>query len=130
MRSDIDTLKSFDCTKEEREFILNYFRYVRKKMNYPTHPEINIGDVRYPLGRFILRTGVVPEYVLLRERFAETRTNLEIKQRILNHLDEVKKVHELTKSIRQRGKTIKKEKRKDEREAKKTNNRSTQQDVG
>lgn len=108
MKSDINSLK---LTKEEKTIISDYFKYVRYKMNHPTHPEIVIGCSRYPLGRLVLRRTVaknfIQKYDILfakGERYYHTKIKV-----VLGYLEKVLELY--TKTL-DRGKTVKKEKRK------------------
>lgn len=99
MRSDISTL---GFNKEERQFIEDYFRYVREKMTYPTHPEIHIGAARYPLGRFKVRRGLIRPFVDCRRKWLESKES----EKMTNMIEAVDKLVPIIDDLKKNGKTV------------------------
>lgn len=108
MRSDINTL---NLSKEEKEFIIDYFKYVRTKINYPTHPEILIGSARYPIGRLILRNRLTEKFIKIRNKSFEDKDSpvFDSFKKSIKHLEQVLQIFN---EVKEKGKTVKKYKRK------------------
>ena len=112
MRSDIDTLK---LDKKEVEFIEDYFKYIRQKINYPTHPEIVVGMVRYPVGRFRLRRELAKKFLRIRRGYIAKKRDKPLSTNLLNfynnYLDNLEKVITIAEEIKTTGKIVNSEKR-------------------
>lgn len=109
MKSDISTLES-EFSKEELKFIKDYLRFVRDQLNNPTKPEIHIGAARYPIGRMVARKGVVPIAIENWSKYRDTRTNLQVRDKIDKSIESLKTIQTILEETKQRGKTIKKRK--------------------
>lgn len=103
MRSDIGTLKLSD---EEKKFIEDYFKYIRLKMNYPTHPEISIGSARYPLGRFVLRQGLTKKFIEVRKNYLSKQGKTRYTEMLSKFVENLEEVYKKVEQIRTKGKTV------------------------
>jgi len=99
MRSNIDTL---GLTKQEKDFIEDYFRYVREKMTYPTHPEIHIGAARYPLGRFKVRRGLINQFIDCRKVWLQSKES----EKMTRMVDSVESLLPIIDDLKKNGKTV------------------------
>ena len=113
MRSDIDTIRN-KFSEEEFKLIQDYLGYVNKQLSNPQKGEIVVGDVRYPLIRFRLRTGLVQKYLDLRYNYLEKQEMTPRMVKFKNFLDNFTQVFKEYKAVLKKGKTVKKQKRKDE----------------
>lgn len=113
MRSDINIFES-EFSKEEMRFIKKYLRFVRDHLNNPTKPEIHIGAARYPIGRLVIKKAIIEDVIKKMKRFRDTRTNPRIADKINSQIVSLQQVKEITDSLKQRGKTIKKHNRKND----------------
>lgn len=111
MKSTISTLEN-DFSPEEIQFIQDYIKFVRDQLNYPTKPEILIGSARYPVGRMVLRSGIVPKLLKQIRNYADTRRHPSLKDKAIKIADCFEKTYAICEEIKLKGKTKRKTKRK------------------
>lgn len=107
MRSDINTL---ELNKEEKKFIEDYFKYVREKMTFPTHPEISIGAARYPLGRFLIKGWLIRPFVDCRKIYLKDKEAKSF-DKMKKMIETVDKLVPIIDDLKKKGKTVKSQKR-------------------
>lgn len=113
MRSDISTIES-EFTKEQIKFIRKYLKFVRDQLNNPTKPEIHIGAARYPIGRFVIKKSIIDTAIKNMEKYKENPHSPEALIKMDSRIKSLQQVKEITDSLKQRGKTIKKHNRKND----------------
>lgn len=111
MRSSTDIFES-EFSEEEWELIKDYFKYVKNEMNVPSKPEIVIGTARYPLGRFIIRKGLVQPFKEKLQINADRLVNPEKKLQVLKSIDALNHIQTIIEELKLKGKTVKSTKRK------------------
>lgn len=111
MRSSTDIFES-EFTKEEWKLINDYFKYLKNELNFPSKPEITIGTARYPLGRFTIRKGLVEPFKKTLTTYRNKLDNPLKKEQVQQSIDALNHIQTITNELKQNGKTVKSDKRK------------------
>jgi len=109
MRLDINTLES-EFSTEEWRMIKDYLKWVKKEMKYPQKPEIHIGGARYPIGRFIIRRGLIAPFRVKIENKINKQPILEPQLKPIDQA--LSTVQTIVEELKVRGKSVKSTKRK------------------
>lgn len=109
MKSDISTLES-EFSKEEMRFIKDYLKFVKEQLNNPTKPEIHIGAARYPIGRMVVKRGILSIAIENWSKYRDTKTNEKVRDKLTKSIESLKTIQTIVEELKQRGKTIKKRK--------------------
>lgn len=109
MKSNINTLEH-EFSSEELKLIKDYLKYVKEELKHPTKPEVIVGAARYPLGRFKVKSGLLPYFrkkieLKLQEK-PERQDKLEPIDKALSNIQTI------VENLKVKGKTVKATKRK------------------